>query len=113
MRKKQVFGEARCAALPGHREIDLQGEAGQPGKRLPSLGGEGERHQRRTRLDHPQVELACEPESPVGGADLRNRQAAGGHHQRGAADLAGIGLQGKPRAQAGIGRGIGHAGRIG
>ena len=72
---------------------DLQRHAGQRGERRPAGGVEGQRHQGRPRLDDAVAELPRQPVAEVGGADLRDRQPAGGDHQRAARDAAARGVE--------------------
>ncbi|CRE19893.1 Uncharacterised protein [Bordetella pertussis] len=98
--KQQVFQERRAPlALPG-RQRDFQGDARQRGERLPLRGIEGQRHQGRPRLDDLQAELARHLERVVGRAQLRDRHAAGGYHDRARVDRAGAGTQREAAALA-------------
>jgi hypothetical protein len=76
MREQQVFGEPPAAAT----DLDLERDPGQLRERPPGLGVEGQRHERRRRRNDAQAELVRDAVAEVGGADLRNRQAAGGDH---------------------------------
>jgi hypothetical protein len=75
--------------------IDLQRDAGHRRRTAPSLRVEGQRHQRRARLDHAQLELLGDAVAEVGGADLRDRQAAAGDDDAVGLDVAAVGLQHK------------------
>ncbi len=85
VREQQVFEKAAALgrlAFAG-LDVDFQRQAGQRHEGRPVRRVEGQRHQRRARLDHRVPELPGQPQAPVGGADLRHGQAAGGHHQLG------------------------------
>jgi hypothetical protein len=52
--------------------LHFERNASEFGERLPGTRLECERHQRRTRLDNAQAELARNAVAEVGGADLRD-----------------------------------------
>ena len=68
MREQQVLVEAAV----GTADLHFERNASEFGERLPGTRLECERHQRRTRLDNAQAELARNAVAEVGGADLRD-----------------------------------------
>ncbi len=97
MGEQQIFAETSTGWIaplqrPGCH-FHFQRNAGQFGKRRPRLRIERQRHQGRTRFDHAQAELAGDAVAEIGGANFRDRQAAGGDHQRVGFDGAGVGVQ--------------------
>ena len=81
MGEQQVFVERRCRSIGRRAGHHRQSHASQLGKRRPAFAGKGQRHQRRPRLDYAQAKLARQLVAEIAGADLRNRQAAGGDDQ--------------------------------
>ncbi len=98
MGEQQVFVEDRRRRRLRRADPHRQRHARKLGERRPAGRVERERHQRRSRLDDAQAELARDPVTEVGRADLRDRQAAGGDHQRTRGERSGLGLQREARA---------------
>jgi hypothetical protein len=91
--EQQVFVEAagRLAAAGGH--LHRQRCTGQWHERCPQAGIESERHQGRACRHDGMAELPGQTVADVGGADLRDRQPAAGHHELRAAHRAGAGVE--------------------
>ncbi|MNQ15041.1 hypothetical protein D3C85_280030 [compost metagenome] len=93
VREQQVFKEFAARLALARVQVHFQRHARQLGQCLPLRGIERQRHQRGPRFHHLEAELARDLQAEVGRAQLRNRHAAGRHHQLGGADRALAGAQ--------------------
>ncbi len=75
-------------ALAVAARLDRQGDTTQISQPFLVLAAECQRHQPGAGRQHLMAELAGNLVAKAGGAHARNRQAAGGHHQRGAVEQA-------------------------
>ena len=83
MGEKQPFTKGRLSIT----DLGVDGQAGQLTAPLKERRLERERHQRRLYRRDLQSELPRDVIAEAGGANLRDRQATGGDHDRPALDL--------------------------
>ena len=92
VREQQILVEGDAAPAAAGCDPDRQRQPCQGRERRPVAGVEAQRHERRPRLDDRQPEPARQAVAPVGGADLRDRQAAGRDHEARRSQRAAIGV---------------------
>jgi hypothetical protein len=93
VREQQVFQKNHAGFLFTRFDAHRQGETRQAGVRCPAVAIEGHGHQAWARFHQPQTELLRNAVAEVGGADLGDGQATGGHHHRAAVHGALIGVE--------------------